>query len=152
MDKYKNTFINNVSKLDAVTDSCGELTKLASLIVDENSREATILLLKKLSDIIDDNSYKNEIKRIAQLVNTNLIEYYGYSALQSLCKTETLIDEDPRTITELLDDLNELVGLDNVKQKVNDLIAYQKIQKFCPKETCLGSIYLFICLEFPKYK
>lgn len=30
---------------------------------------------------------------------------------------------------ELLGELNALVGLDTVKAKVNDLIAYQKVQK-----------------------
>ena len=53
MDKYKNALINNTSKLDAVTDSCGEITKLANLIVEERSREATIALLKKISEVVD---------------------------------------------------------------------------------------------------
>lgn len=129
MDKYKNSLINNASKLDAVTDSCGEITKLATSIVEEHSKEATITLLKKLSEVIDDRTNKMEIKRVAQLVNTNLIEYYGYAALQNLCKTDSGVNDDPRTLPELLDELNALVGLDTVKEKVSDLIAYQKVQK-----------------------
>ena len=75
MDKYKNALINNASRLDAVTDSCGEITKLANSIVEERSREATITLLKKISEVVDNRSYQIEIKRVAQLVNTNLIEF-----------------------------------------------------------------------------
>ena len=37
-------------------------------------------------------------------------------------------DDDPRTLPELLDDLDKLIGLESVKSRVNDLIAYQKVQ------------------------
>ena len=129
MDKFKNSLINNASKLDAVTDSCGEITKLATLIIDENSKEATISLLKKISEVVDNSVYKLEIKRMAKLVNENLIEYYGYNAIQNLCKKDSIANEDSRTLEELLDELNALVGLGSVKEKVSDLIAYQKVQK-----------------------
>lgn len=129
MDKYKNALINNASKLDAVTDSCGEITKLATVVAEERNKEATIALLKKIAYVIDDQSCKVEIKRVAQLVNANLIELYGYAALQTLCKTDATIDDDPRSLTDLLDELKELIGLEEVKNQVNDLIAYQKVQK-----------------------
>ena len=129
MDKYRNSLINNASKLDAVTDSCGEITKLATMIVEESSREATITLLKRISDVIGNRSYGNEKKQIAQLVHMNLIEYYGYSTLQTMCKGDSDVKDDPRTLQELLAELNALVGLETVKEKVSDLIAYQKVQK-----------------------
>lgn len=128
MEKYKNALTNNASKLDAVTNSCGEITKLATLIVEENNKEATIALLKKISEVIDNHTYKVEIKRVAQLVHSNLIEYHGYVTLQNICKSDAKND-DTRTLSELLDELNDLVGLQNVKHKVNNLIAYQKVQK-----------------------
>lgn len=129
MDKYASTLINSASKLDAVTDSCGEITKLAVSILENDSKTATVALLKKLSEVLDNQNYKIEIKRIAQLVNSNLIEYYGYNTLQSICKPDTETIEDTKTLEELLDELNALVGLETVKAKVNDLIAYQKVQK-----------------------
>lgn len=49
--------------------------------------------------------------------------------MQSICKLDTEIAEDTRTLQELLDELNALVGLETVKAKVNDLIVYQKVQK-----------------------
>lgn len=129
MDKYKESLINNASKLDAVTDSCGEITKLATSIADNKSKEATVALLKKISQVIDSRTYQIEIKRIAQLVNTNLIEFYGYRTLQNLCKTDIAMPDDPRTLSELLEELNSLVGLESIKEKVSDLIAYQKVQQ-----------------------
>ena len=77
MDKYKSALVNSASKLDAVTDSCGEITKLATLIAEENSKEATIALLKKISEVIDGRISKMGVSHIAKLVNTSLIEYYG---------------------------------------------------------------------------
>lgn len=129
MDKYKSILINNASKLDAITNAGGEITKLASSIIGDNSRLATVLLLKKISEVVDNTKYQIEIKRVAQLLNSNLIEYYGYTTLQSICKPDTEIVEDTRTLQELLDELNTLVGLETVKAKVNDLIVYQKVQE-----------------------
>ena len=51
MDKYSKALINNASKLDAVTDACGEITKLATVIVEKNSKAATIALLKKIQKL-----------------------------------------------------------------------------------------------------
>lgn len=129
MDKYGQALINNASKLDAVTDACGEITKLATVIVEDNSKSATIALLRKISESVDNSKHKIEVKRAAQVVHSSLIEFYGYLTLQGICKPTEGIDEDTRTLQDLLDELNSLVGLEKVKNKVQDLIVYQKVQK-----------------------
>lgn len=142
MEKYKVSLVDNASKLDAITNACGDITRLATSVVEENSKENTVLLIRRIFEIIDGSKYNIEIKRLAQMVNSNLIEYYGYSTLQSICRKDEHSIEDNRTLEELLDELNQLVGLQNVKQKVYDLLAYQKIQLlrkehnlFLPKNT-----------------
>lgn len=129
MDKYGQALVNNASKLDAVTDACGEITKLATIIVEEHSKSATIALLKKISESVDNPKYKTEVKRAAQLVNSSLIEFYGYSTIQGICKPTTDVDDDTKTLQELLDELDTLIGLEKVKNKVQDLIVYQKVQR-----------------------
>lgn len=129
MDKYGQALINNASKLDAVTDACGEITKLATVIVEDNSKTATIALLKKISDAVDNPKHKVEAKKVAQVVNSSLIEFYGYSTIQGICKPTDELDEDTRTLQDLLDELDALIGLEKVKSKVQDLIVYQKVQK-----------------------
>lgn len=128
MDKYGQALINNASKLDAVTDACGKITKLATVIVKDSSKAATIALLRKISETVDNPMY-NEAKKIAQLVHSSLLEFYGYSTIQGICKTTDEADEDTRSLQDLLDELNALVGLEKVKNKVQDLIVYQKVQK-----------------------
>ncbi len=129
MEKYKNALIGNASKLDVLLESNGEILKLTLEIVDHESNTATIALLKKIADILSVDDVRIEIKHLAQVVNTNLVEYYGYIALQNICKTNVNISADARTLDDLISELNDLVGLEEVKSKVNDLIVYQKVQK-----------------------
>ncbi|WP_294899217.1 AAA family ATPase [uncultured Eubacterium sp.] len=129
MNRYEQALINNASKLDAVTESCGEITKLASMIVEQNSDSATIELLKKFSEIADNTIYKPEVKKLVRVTESNLIGLYGYAAIQKICNQPEETEEDTRTLDELLDELNALVGLEKVKNKVHDLIVYQKVQK-----------------------
>ena len=65
---------------------------------------------------------------LAKALKDSLIKYYGYITVLDICNKDMIV-EDNRTLPELLSELNELIGLDNVKTKVNDLIAYQKVQK-----------------------
>ena len=129
MDKYGQALINNASRLDALTDACGKITKLATVIVEDNSKAATIALLRKISEAVDNPKHKIEAKKAARAVNSSLIEFYGYSTIQEICKLTDETDEDTRTLQDLLDELNALVGLEKVKNKVQDLIVYQKVQK-----------------------
>lgn len=139
MDKYGQILINNASKLDALTDACGEITKLATVIVEEHSKTATISLLKKFKKLVDNPKYKIEVKRTAQIVNSSLIEFYGYSTIQGICKQTDEAEEDTRTLQDLLEELSALVGLEKVKNKVQDLIVYQKVQKMRQEKNLYSS-------------
>ena len=133
MSKYKENFLNYASKLDAVTNSNGKITKYGMSIVEENDKQATILLLRKISKIIDSKEFSKEIKEISNFLKKSLVEYYGYLEIKRICNSDEVV-EDARSLTELLEELNNLIGLKNVKSKVNDLIIYQKVQKMREKE------------------
>lgn len=133
MSKYKENFLNYASKLDAVTNSKGKITKYGISIAGENDKQATILLLRKISKIIDSKEFSKEIKEIANFLKKSLVEYYGYLEIKRICNSDEVV-EDVRSLTDLLEELNNLIGLKNVKSKVNDLIIYQKVQKMREKE------------------
>ena len=133
MSKYKENFLNYASKLDAVTNSNGKITKYGMSIVEENEKQATILLLRKIFKIIDSKEFSKEIKEIANFLKKSLVEYYGYLEIKRICNSDEVV-EDTRSLTDLLEELNNLIGLKNVKSKVNDLIIYQKVQKMREKE------------------
>lgn len=129
MEKYKINLLDTASKLDALTDGCGEITKLADAIVQEKSKEATLALLKKISAVADDKSYPKDYLRIAKVLHQCIIDFYGHEEVAKICSRDNKQETDSRTLPELLDELNSLIGLENVKEKVNDLIIYQKVQK-----------------------
>lgn len=128
MDKYKNNLLNRASKLDACVDACGEITQYATSIVEENSYESTIALLRKISDIADSTKFSREVIKQANLLKNSLIAYYGHLKILEICN-QNKTEDDLRTLPELLSELNSLIGLENVKKKVNDLIIYQQVQK-----------------------
>jgi SpoVK/Ycf46/Vps4 family AAA+-type ATPase len=131
-DKYKTNFMDIASKLDAMTESCGKITNLARNIVDNIDNSIAIRsLAQQISDITLNNKYEKEIKQFANALKNSLIEYCGYRFIKSACETNNIdeTEEDFRTLEELLAELDTLIGLENVKQKVNDLITYQEIQK-----------------------
>lgn len=128
VNKYKNDFLDLASKLDALVGGNGEITKYAIAIADNQDQIATITLLKKISDVVDLKNHIPEVKLLAKALKDSLIKYYGYITVLDICNKDLTV-EDKRTLPELLSDLNELIGLNNVKTKVNDLIAYQKVQQ-----------------------
>lgn len=121
---YEQNLIQNCSRLDAITNSNGNITNCALAII-ENKIEATKLLCKFIERA---SELKNShITQIAIATKDSLISFYGHKQLTyMLSKAE--IEEDHSTLEELTLQLNQLVGLNNVKSKVNDLIAFQKVQ------------------------
>ena len=125
-NKREKNILNIASKLDAITNSNGEITRLAISIVDNNDDTATIALWKKLS-VLAGNEVK-QIVQIAQTLKNEVLNYYGYIRVREICNMDNAQNGAPeKTLSELLDDLNELVGLEKVKNTVNDLIAYHNV-------------------------
>ena len=133
-NKRQKELINISSKLDAITNSNGEITKLAFSIAENQDNSATVEMCKYLSEFAKSES--KQIVQIAQAVKNEIINYYGYIRVREICngnKNEQPTEEE-KTLDELLKELEELVGLKKVKATVNDLIAYQKVQKLREKE------------------
>lgn len=84
--------------------------------------------MNKISSVLDKKKESSNFNKIAKELYDSLLEYYGYLKIQEIQNFEK-VEEDVRTLEDLLNELNSLVGLENVKTKVNDLIAYQKVQK-----------------------
>ena len=130
-NKYEANLLDIASKLDAMTEACGDITKLAKDIVDDSDDAAIRTIAQQISDINLSPQYSKDIKQFAKALKDSLIEYCGYRYVKKACETKTYNDGvvDNRTLDELLEDLNSLVGLANVKNKVNDLIVFQTVQK-----------------------
>lgn len=126
---FKTELLDLASKLDAVTNSCGELIKAANAVVEEQDHASTIYLVRKTSKLKDTDGVQKEVKVLAVALKDSLMKFYGYlHIMEANDQFKFQRDDDTRTLSELLDDLNKLIGLEVVKSKVNDLIAYQKVQ------------------------
>ena len=129
MDKYTKDLLDCSSKLDAMMEECGQITNLARSIISGDNTDSTIQLLEKLLAIANDRSLTIEAKKMAAILKDSLVRYYGHFYLMEIFNNKSEPVEKEKTLKELLDELNSLVGLDSVKDKVKDLIAYQKVQK-----------------------
>lgn len=127
-NRYSHELLDLASKLDAVVEGRGEITKAALAVADSQNKDATVSLLRHISKVLDDESIPQKIKAIAKSLKDSLLMFYGYESVKALYNQQTIEDEDTRTLDELIFELNQLVGLEKVKAKVNDLIAFQKVQ------------------------
>lgn len=134
-DNIFNTEIMDfASKLDAVTNSYGEIVKAATAIVEEHDNTSTVYLINCTSKIIKSSESSKDLKRLANALKDSIMKFYGYHYI--LDSQDKAVDEndDTRSLDELLNDLNKLIGLEDVKAKVNDLIAFQTIQLLREKQ------------------
>lgn len=129
--KYETNLLDIASKLDAMTEACGEITKLAKNIVDDYDDSSIRTIAQKISDINASNQYSKEIKQFAIALKDSLIGYCGYRYVKKACDSDSCNNGvvDNRPLEALLEELDNLIGLENVKKKVNDLIIYQTVQK-----------------------
>ncbi len=106
MDKYSKSILDSATKLDAMSESYGQITKYATLIVETQSEESTISLLKKLSEIADSDSIKVETKKMAAVLKDSLVRFYGHNRILEICDAQEDSVEDNKNLDELLYDLN----------------------------------------------
>lgn len=132
MNKYEENLINRASALDAVSQGKGMITAKAKEIIFDDNDQSAIWLCNKVSTL--EGSTDIRLSKIALALKNSLIIYYGYKRFETLNNfTEERDPEANKTLDTLLDELNNLVGLEEVKSKVNDLIAYHKIQQIRKK-------------------
>lgn len=127
--KYEKKFLDIASKLDAMTESCGEITDSARKIAQFRDEEEIKFIVGKIVEISENTQIQKDVKGFAKALKDALVEYCGYMYVKRVCSVSKAGTEDKRSLQELLSELNSLIGLENVKQQVNDLISYQTVQK-----------------------
>lgn len=126
--KYRQQFINDSLKLDAISSSNGTLVKCAMSIAESGSEESVVELCNMFRGFSETED--KATRQFALTVKDSLIRLFGYERISEICgKPKGDNSEPEKSFEELMAELNSLVGLSVVKSKVNDLIAFQKIQK-----------------------
>lgn len=122
--QYEKALIDNATYLDTVIQGDGRIIECAKLITEHKDKEA-IRMCKYIN--IATECKKPQITKIAISVKEALIKFYGYRQLINICSNEIVCEND-YGLEDLMIQLNSLIGLEIVKSKVNDLIAFQKVQ------------------------
>jgi stage V sporulation protein K len=124
-DKYKDAFIKNIDLLESKTDGKFNLKSCANKICENQNPSSTINLYKLLNDILKAHSNNEKIIDRCTNVKNHLLLYYGALEVSSMIKP---FREHDYSFEDLLNKLDRLIGLKEVKDNVQDLIAFQKVQ------------------------
>lgn len=126
---HEETFLKHCCSLDAASRCGGKLQELAEELVQEY-QDAQILrltsILAKLGEV--ENSSVSDLVRTTRL---SLIQLCGYKTVIEACQRAASVSENLRateTLQDCLQELNHLIGLQQVKDSVAHLIAYQQVQ------------------------
>ena len=133
-EKYGDILLKNASQLDLAANCDGQIYKCSIEIVKNQNDTATISLCKLLNAIVNTNKLDKRTIEMVKIVKDNLVSFYGHQRINEICNNKSdlelsEIEKKELSLPELQDELNQLVGLNNVKAKVNDLIIYQKVQQ-----------------------
>lgn len=125
-DDFESDFLDLATKIDAITSSPGQLYEIAKSIKETKDIDSCRSLIAKVKII------PTEDNRLAQIVNEfykSFLTFWGSETLRTQLDLNDTNIEDSRSFEDLLDELNNLVGLGKVKSQIYDLISFQKIQK-----------------------
>lgn len=124
-ENYRRQLIHEVKQIDASLGPTSGLEKLVQEIADEKNDKAVLELIKNLGILTKKQSLPKMEQKQEKVVEL-LYKYLGASKVDELF--QYLKESSNVSLDELLNQLDELVGLDNVKQQVRDLIDYNQIQ------------------------
>lgn len=131
-NKIEESFLDAISELDAATNSKGELTVLAANAVNAKDDISNRQFIKRFMTIVNDASaYPSDALNVIKHARGVLYSYYGYIKVKDLF-IESAERQDAyadKSLDELLDELDSLIGLHSVKEKINALINYQRVQQ-----------------------
>ena len=130
-NKYYNNLLNKTKELNKYNVDCDLILSCVKEIKNEIDNINIKQIISCLSKYIDLSKDKNVIK-LCKEIEQALIEYIGYEKLKQMYNAEDK-SVDNSTLEELLDKLDNLVGLLEVKEKVKDLIDYHKIRNMRSK-------------------
>ncbi|MCE8179503.1 hypothetical protein SJDPG12_08960 [Porphyromonas gingivalis SJD12] len=127
---HEEQFLKQSSLLDKATHYEGKLLQLAQEIVSNSPDEKALLFCKSLSSF--NTIQENQVTELVKATKLSLIQLYGYRSLMEACQRATTYQVElnaNETLQDCLSELNQLIGLQQVKQSVEDLVCYQQIQK-----------------------
>ena len=124
-ETYLKLLKSEVKKLDDLTNNFYELEIVLQEIVD-NKKHSELEFIKRLGNLSNNDKFP-KIKDRQSTILELLYKYLG----SRLIDTEYVILKEisSKTFEDLSDELKSLIGLENVKKEIEDLVIFNKVQK-----------------------
>ena len=127
MSRYQDELIELAKKFDIQTDSKGKFHERVIILLNDYSEKLVIDILQYL--VIEKQEGSQKIATLANQLSEALLKYAGYVSLKGYKQNKNELVTEECSLDDLKKELDRLVGLQNVKEEVNHLISYQRIQK-----------------------
>ena len=124
-ETYLKLLKSEVKKLDNLTNNSYEFETVLQEIVD-NKKHSELELIKRLGNLSNNDKFP-KIKERQSTVLELLYKYLGSRLIDS--EYAILKEINAKSFEELSDELNSLIGLENVKKEIEDLVIFNKVQK-----------------------
>ena len=124
-ETYLKLLKSEVKKLDDLTNNSYEFETVIQEIVD-NKKHSELELIKRLGNLSNNDIFP-KIKERQSTVLELLYKYLGSRLIDS--EYAILKEVNTKSFDELSDELNSLIGLENVKKEIEDLVIFNKVQK-----------------------
>lgn len=124
-ETYLKLLKSEVKKLDDLTKNTYELEIILQDIVD-NIKNAELEFIKRLGNLTSKETFL-KIKDKQTSILELLYKYLGSRVID----TNYLIlkETNHKSFEELANDLKSLIGLENVKKEIKDLVAFNRVQQ-----------------------
>ena len=124
-ETYLKLLKSEVKKLDDLTNNSYEFETVIQEIVD-NKKYSELEFIKRLGNSSNNDRFP-KIKDRQTCILELLYKYLGSRFIDS--EYSILKEVNTKSFDELSDELNSLIGLENVKKEIEDLVAFNKVQQ-----------------------
>lgn len=124
-ETYLKLLKSDVKKLDDLTNNSFEFETVLQEIVD-NKKYSALEFIKRLGNSSNNDRFPKIKDRQTSILEL-LYKYLGSRFIDS--EYAFLKEINTKSFDELSDELNSLIGLENVKKEIEDLVIFNKVQK-----------------------
>lgn len=124
-ETYLKLLKSDVKKLDDLTNNSFEFETVLQEIVD-NKKYSALEFIKRLGNSSNNDRFPKIKDRQTSILEL-LYKYLGSRFIDS--EYAFLKEINTKSFDELSDELNSLIGLENVKKEIEDLLIFNKVQK-----------------------
>jgi SpoVK/Ycf46/Vps4 family AAA+-type ATPase len=125
-NNYKNLLVKEAKLLDSLLENESKYENLVLEVTESQNTLATLELINELGLFVKNSALLIAKERKEKFIEL-LCKYLGSKSIDELY--QNLKKTSNSSLEELLQELHELVGLEHVKQQVQNLIDFNKIQK-----------------------